>query len=206
MIRSELLFSMLLLAATACGGREQQDIDAAIPDASYDLNVHFGECCDRLLGGLGRPCTAAEIEAGPTQRFECPPQEYCGLVPGADSLPAEITCCGGKVPPALNSGQAVDVGCVPWPGGLEAAWGDCCYHASYPDGGDGGMRWGGVPGLCPESTPYVHQQCSPNQYCGLGPAPDGGPGQRCCGDRSQDHGTIDSSGLDPDCTPQYWQL
>lgn len=195
----------VLSAVVACGGRESNDIDAESPDASFDIDAHWGECCDRTQGGLGRPCTTAEIaatEAGVDyQRFPCGPSRYCGLDVQAGGLPF-VGCCGHK---ALQASSAeIDLGCPPWPGEVEASWGDCCYQGSAPDGS---VRYGGVRGPCPVDTPYPHTQCSANRYCGRSPDSglDSGFAQACCGDRSNDQGTIEASGVDPDCVPQYWE-
>lgn len=207
--RAVLRFLFIAAAVCGCGGREASDFDAQTPDASYDLNVHFGECCDRTLGGLGRPCTEAEIEAGPAQRFACPSFQYCGISPADDNLPAEITCCGDQVPPAENSGAGVPLGCPPWPGGVDVAWGDCCYN--LPDAAGPNRPYtpfGGVPGACPADASTPHNQCPLNQYCGKSAGPDADPFEpwHCCGDRTKDQGTVDQNGVDPNCPPQFWEL
>jgi hypothetical protein len=205
---------LVLVAVAACGGREVVDVDAETPDASFDIDAHWGECCDRVSGGLGRPCTAAEIEAGPYAWYQCPAWAYCGLQLDPFGInPPEIGCCGNKAVGPLNAFAEVQRGCPPWPGEVEASWGDCCYNQPPLDGGFAVV--GGVRGACPPDG-LSHTQCSTNQYCG---APfggyyvyDGGPdfdagdlGFRCCGDRNQDEGTMFASGLDPTCPPVYWK-
>jgi len=193
-----LTLSLLFLAC----GRVAEDVDAAVVDASYDYNLasHWGECCDRKVGGLGRPCTASELEAGPEVFVQCSAgAQYCGIEPPDPShaFPGRITCCGhGSVPSDAPSGFAVEDGCPPWPGGVEASWGDCCYS-------DPGKLSGGVIGPCTDaSSPHV--QCSSNQYCG--PFFVDAGASRCCGDRSKDQGTLEQSGLDVACMPKYWLL
>jgi len=192
------LFSLL----TACG-RLADDGDAGTDaniDASYDIDAHWGECCDRKLGGLGRACTATEIEAGPEVFWQCPKNAYCGIEPPdpVKHFSGNITCSGSGPPPAgLPWVNAVPW--PPWPGGLEATWGDCCFFES-------GSPFGGWVGSCPADASAPHVQCSPNQYCGVYVNGAGDGGAQCCGDRSNDEGTLQASGLDPACMPRYWSF
>ena len=197
----------LAFAAAACGGRESPDVDAAPNDASYDLDAHWGECCDRTKGGLGRPCTGNELDGGNVEQVQCPANTYCGLYLDTTGLnPPDVECCGDRGDPPIPGYSGVDESCPPWPQAVEASWGDCCYQAE-PHGPDAGLiPAGGAIGPCPKDATYPHVQCSQNQYCGLGPSDGSTPYQQCCGDHSQDQGTINASGLDPNCMPEYWQL
>jgi hypothetical protein len=197
------IHAFALLAAAACGGRQTDNVDAQAVDASYDLDAHWGECCNTTLGGLGRACTPQEIEAGVGEQYQCPQTMYCGLQIDPYGDPPTVTCCGTRQPSTPYA--QVDVGCPPWPSANKVSWGECCYSAPRDAAT---APYGGSPGTCPADASTPHVQCSANQYCGL-PADDGGgptTPQRCCGDRTMDKGTLDASGLDPQCMPQYWSL
>jgi len=198
---------LLTLAAAACGGELRIDVDAG--DASFDVNAHWGECCDQQHGGLGSGSSCLDagytfIDSGVpgTGSFigamQCLPNQYCGV---RLSDPQLASCCGHMLPVPENPPRSdeIDQDCPPFPGFVDRHWGECCYtHDNGTNPFIDAAASGGIPGACAPNVASPGIQCPSNQYCGQ----DFTAAQtviRCCGDRTEELGTPGSSGLDPSC-------
>ena len=207
---SALMFGRL---ATACGGKQVDDVDAAIDGASdapfIDLNAHWGECCDTVDGSVGGFSPAADGGC-PKGITRCQDLRYCGISESGgppSGPPYVLICCGSRFTGPLPQSLEVDSFCPPFPAGASADiadagaelgphWGECCY-----------ADHGGTSKPCPptDSAGYCPgdagcAQCAVGEYCGSLPSVP--PRKGCCGDRFV--ATIGLSPIDPTCPPAAW--